>query len=355
MEKEVEARESCQMKDPREVMRAPDAVYIGETEEGLPSGHGRLTIMRPGSKTVLDGSFRDGKMHGFSVCVVIPDDAAEPEADNPDTTLFRGSCFAGSWHEGKRDGQGLMSYADGTQFDGNYKNGLKHGLGMIRWPDGATFFGNFKGGKAIGPGELTFANGTRYVGEFQGKDWRPRGTVHLSFPVQAVLPEERERRDKCIVWRGGFSGAVPEGTGSLEDEKGDVLKGIRTPEWGLNHPEIGTFCNGKLSGWGEVKFNSSHYAREHGQPEVLQTRFLDGVAQFDEVSFNGDPHKMIGGKADDSEELARRREEVMLEMDLEEEEHEEDVFGYELLTSPEGRRAARDDEGKQWESSDSGV
>ena len=278
-------------------------------------------------------------MHGMAVCMVIPNDA-EQEAD---TVLLRGSCFAGSWIEGKRDGPGLMSYTDGCQYEGNYKSGLKHGLGTIRWPDGTTFFGNFRDGKAHGAGELTFANGTRYIGNFNGKDWRPEGTVLLSFPVPAVLPEEEEYRDKYIVWRGGFSSAGLEGGGSLEDEKGNIFKAICTPAWGLNFPGVGTFCKGKLEGWGEVRFNSSHYARKRGQPEILQTRFIDGVAQFEEVSFDGDPYKVVDGKANDPDELERSREAV---------EVEEELFGYKLM-SPDGHRVVRD-EGKQWESSDSG-
>ena len=50
------------MKSPQGVIRATDAIYIGEMENGVPFGLGRMTIMRPGFKTVLDGSFRDGKV-----------------------------------------------------------------------------------------------------------------------------------------------------------------------------------------------------------------------------------------------------------------------------------------------------
>jgi len=116
MEKVVE------VKIPQGVIRAEDAVYIGQLDGDIPSGHGRMTIKRPGSTTILDGSFLNGLMHGMAVCLVVPDFVTEEEAGQG-TTLLRGSRFAGNWVHGKRDGQGFMAYADGCTYEGEYKNG----------------------------------------------------------------------------------------------------------------------------------------------------------------------------------------------------------------------------------------
>lgn len=49
-----------------------------------------------------------------------------------------GPIYVGDWNTLKhRQGQGHMSYPDGTRYDGRFENGLFHGLGVLTFPDGA--------------------------------------------------------------------------------------------------------------------------------------------------------------------------------------------------------------------------
>jgi len=313
-----------EVKSPQGVIRAADAVYIGQLEGDIPSGHGRMTITRPGFTTILDGSFLDGRMHGMAVCLVVPDFVTQ-EAEKEGQKLFRGSRFAGNWSHGKRDGQGFMSYADGCTYEGEYKNGLKHGFGVLTWPSGDSFFGTFNCGKADGPGELTFANGVYYAGQFSGEDWRPRGEVCLSFPVTAVHPDDDEHAESSVAFRGGFTGEVPEGEACmLADEKGDVLRG--------------NFSDGAVSGDVFVELVSTDGAKAHGKPERYMGSFTNGKcilnSKFD--SWRRLESELIGDEADGIPDL---------------------FSGFSMhstgMTSPDGRRGARDDEGKEWESANS--
>ena len=50
------------------------------------------------------------------------------------------------WHDGKRNGPGLMVFRDGTRYEGNWRNGLPDGEGRLILADGASVKGSWKQG-----------------------------------------------------------------------------------------------------------------------------------------------------------------------------------------------------------------
>jgi hypothetical protein len=194
--------------------------YVGEFKGGLFHGHGAITyaIVSPsaeikGSKYV--GEFKDGLFHGYGTLV-----------------LTDGTQYEGSWKEGKRDGNGVISdelfkcsgyfqddalqgqgtyaFLDGSDsdvvtittvfdgsitevvtipstggsivwdgaFDGSYigevSDGVPNGRGIQDDFDG-RYVGEWKDGKKHGQGTYTLGDGegegAKFVGEFKDGHW----------------------------------------------------------------------------------------------------------------------------------------------------------------------------------------
>ena len=55
--------------------------------------------------------------------------------------------YAGSWINDVKEGQGTMSYSDGSKYEGQWKNDLPHGKGVLSKANGDSYTGYFKQGK----------------------------------------------------------------------------------------------------------------------------------------------------------------------------------------------------------------
>ena len=65
------------------------------------------------------------------------------------------------------NGQGTLTWTDGTKYEGEFKDDLANGQGTITWTNGATYVGEFKDNKRNGQGTLTFKDGDKKVGEWK--------------------------------------------------------------------------------------------------------------------------------------------------------------------------------------------
>ena len=75
--------------------------------------------------------------------------------------------YVGEGKDGKRHGQGTVTYSNGKKYVGEFKNGKKHGQGTQTWSDGDKYVGEHKDGKKDGQGTYTWSDGSKYVGEFK--------------------------------------------------------------------------------------------------------------------------------------------------------------------------------------------
>ena len=136
-----------------------DGKYVGEIENGEPSGQGSFT-WPDGDKYV--GDFKDGRKSGQGTL-----------------TLSSGNKYKGEFKDGKYHGQGTKTKPNGEKYVGDFKEGKYHGQGTLT-DKGLKYVGEFKYGGMTGQGTLTtspdgtkFPDGTKYVGEF--KDGKPHG------------------------------------------------------------------------------------------------------------------------------------------------------------------------------------
>ena len=128
-----------------------DGKYVGEIENGEPSGQGTFT-WPDGDKYV--GDFKDGRKSGQGTL-----------------TLSSGNKYEGEFKDGKYHDQGTFSWSDGDRYVGEFRDGKKQGQGTYIKPDGRKYVGEWKDGLKNGPGTLTYgkaeSEGDKYTGEFK--------------------------------------------------------------------------------------------------------------------------------------------------------------------------------------------
>ena len=84
--------------------------------------------------------------------------------------------YVGEWKDGKRNGQGTFTSADGNKYVGEFKDDKANGQGTFSWINGNKFVGEFKDDKRNGQGTFTSADGNKYVGEFKDDKANGQGT-----------------------------------------------------------------------------------------------------------------------------------------------------------------------------------
>ena len=91
---------------------------------------------------------------------------------------FLTSCgkYVGEYRDGKRNGQGTVTWSDGKNYVGEFKDGKFNGHGKLTWSDGKKYVGEWKNGRRDGQGTQTWLDGRKYVGEYKdGKTWNGTG------------------------------------------------------------------------------------------------------------------------------------------------------------------------------------
>ena len=70
---------------------------------------------------------------------------------------------------GKKQGAGKLTYANGSTYEGSWLDDLQHGKGMAISRNGDAYTGSWQQGVRHGEGEMVYKDGSVYVGCFQGK------------------------------------------------------------------------------------------------------------------------------------------------------------------------------------------
>jgi len=130
------------------------SVYIGDTEGGLPSGSGMLTLA---NGAVKDGLFFEGDYAGKD-STIHNKEKANGEKLNMEYYYFLQDVAFGEY-----TGKGNYYDSTGRGYIGDYVNGKKHGRGEFTWSSGKKYIGGWKNGKRHGQGIITRADGTVFT------------------------------------------------------------------------------------------------------------------------------------------------------------------------------------------------
>ena len=133
-------------------------------ESALPSINGQFSVgvNTHSGHSQYKGEFLNGKSHGFGVLNAI----------HPD---FKGHKYVGEFKDGKYNGQGTYTFANGEKYVGEYKDGKRNGQGTATY--GGKYVGEFKDDKRNGQGTYTFASGHKYVGEWKDGKYNGQGIL----------------------------------------------------------------------------------------------------------------------------------------------------------------------------------
>jgi hypothetical protein len=115
-------------------------------------------------KGVYVGEKKDGKRHGQGIL-----------------TFSDGSKYEGEYRDDKKHGRGTETFSDGSKYEGEYRNDKKHGQGTKTFSDGNSYEGEWKDGEQDGKGEYSWSNGRKYVGEWKDGFKTGQGTLTTSF------------------------------------------------------------------------------------------------------------------------------------------------------------------------------
>ncbi|MFL0804119.1 MAG: hypothetical protein K6L81_10380 [Agarilytica sp.] len=106
-------------------------------------------------------------------------------------TWATGNRYEGQWHNGQRHGQGVLNYATGAVYQGEYRAGVEHGSGKMAWPNGAVYEGAYAEGKFHGKGLYISADGSRFEGMFDSGSMTQDG--------ECTLPSGEKTPGPCVA------------------------------------------------------------------------------------------------------------------------------------------------------------
>ena len=78
----------------------------------------------------------------------------------------RRGVYKGWMREGRLNGHGAMSLANGERYEGDWRENKMHGRGIRTWPNGDRYKGEYRNNKPNGQGALVLANGERFYGQW---------------------------------------------------------------------------------------------------------------------------------------------------------------------------------------------
>jgi hypothetical protein len=91
-------------------------------------------------------------------------------------TIWEEQIFVGEYKDGKENGQGTITFANGNKYVGEFKNDKMNGPGTFTEANGNKYVGEYKDNKKHGPGTYTFAVGGKYAGEWKDDKRNGQGT-----------------------------------------------------------------------------------------------------------------------------------------------------------------------------------
>ncbi len=146
-------------------------VKLGGTEQALPEMPASVTQRIPNetcSMKSADGSRYEGQCY-----------KGKREGEGV-YTWASGNHYEGQWMGGQRHGKGRLTYASGAVYEGEYRAGVEHGFGSMTWPNGAKYEGEYGEGKFHGRGVYISADGSRFEGIFDRGSMTQNGTCTLA-------------------------------------------------------------------------------------------------------------------------------------------------------------------------------
>ncbi|CAD8168175.1 unnamed protein product [Paramecium pentaurelia] len=128
-------------------IRKQDEYYIGECQDGIPHGKGKLE----NKEYIYEGQFKNGLKNG------------KGQLKYKDKKDY----YDGQFKNDRMDGNGKYYFSNKVIYDGNFKDGQITGRGEMRYPNNKFYRGDFLNGKMHGQGILQTESGGKHEGQFK--------------------------------------------------------------------------------------------------------------------------------------------------------------------------------------------
>lgn len=83
--------------------------------------------------------------------------------------------YEGRFENDQKNGEGLLTLADGSSYQGHFKNGIIEGFGIYKWKNQKKFEGDWMNNKMNGYGKLIWYDGVEYIGQFLDDKFHGQG------------------------------------------------------------------------------------------------------------------------------------------------------------------------------------
>ena len=188
--------------------------------------------------TTEAGEWKDGKRNGQG------------------TLTFANGCkYKGEWRDDKLTGQGNFSDLNGNKYVGEWKDNKQNGQGTLTLESGSVYAGEWKDGKQNGQGTYNYLGGATYVGEWKDGQKSGQGTYtdgsYANFNETAYVGEWKDG-----VRHGEGTFTHPRGRNKYVDKLNDSRqkgKGTYTDLTGATY--VGEFKNDKRNGQGTLTYS----------------------------------------------------------------------------------------------------
>jgi len=111
---------------------------------------------------------------------------------DPSVSKYGDDKYVGEFRNGKSNGQGTYTFANGSKYVGEFRNDKRNGQGTLTFASGSKYVGEFRNNKFHGQFTVTYADGNKYVGEFRNDKKNGQGTMTFA-----------DGRTKEGVWKAG--------------------------------------------------------------------------------------------------------------------------------------------------------
>ena len=141
--------------------------------DGLATGQGVEEWKNGDQISRYEGEVQDGKAQGRGVYTFANGDRYEGEYRDDKRhgrgvfAWASGDRYEGEFRDNRRDGRGVLTTTAGSRYDGEWRNGEQNGVGILTYADGGRYAGEWRNGEQHGRGILIWPDGSRYTGEWR--------------------------------------------------------------------------------------------------------------------------------------------------------------------------------------------
>jgi hypothetical protein len=152
------------------------------------------------------------------------------------------NSYKGERLDGKRHGQGVQSFASGSQYVGEFKNGQYNGQGTFTFADGGTYIGEWANDKFHGVGTRIYPDGKKYVGEWANNKFHGMGTLTYS---SGKIKYDGEYKSHERHGQGSYT--FPDGGTYIGEWANDKFHGMGTRTYSFGYIKVGIWANNNFT------------------------------------------------------------------------------------------------------------